>query len=139
MGGPSESFILLADDDENDRLFFRLAVETAGLSNPIMEFANGQGVIDYLKVPCSPASLLVLDLKMPRASGFDVLAWLRTRPELSQLPVVILSASEQEEDVRKALALGAVDYRVKPTHHDELIQFVGELNERWLAGHTGVL
>jgi CheY-like chemotaxis protein len=128
-----EGAILLADDDENDRYFFRLALESAGVPNPVLEFKDGQEVIDFLKGPRPPTSLLVLDLKMPRVSGFCVLDWLRTRVDLRKLPVVIFSASDQEGDVRKAFELGATDYQVKPTEHDKLVTVVNGMTERWLA------
>src|SRR4051794_39566695 len=100
MKRQKENTILFADDDENDTFFFRLAMEQAAVSNPLITFANGQGVIDYLNPATSPLpSLLVLDLKMPRVDGFEVLKWVRTRLDLAELPVVILSASQQEEDV----------------------------------------
>jgi CheY-like chemotaxis protein len=126
--------ILLADDDENDRYFFGLALDFAGVSNSIVNFADGQELMDYLKKAAAPLpNLLVLDLKMPRADGFTVLAWMRTQPHLRGLPVVVLSASELESDIRKAFELGAAEYRVKALQHSKLVTLVAELRERWLT------
>jgi len=134
MTTQKENPVLFADDDENDTYFFRLAMEEASISNPLLTFENGQEVIDFLtRAKARLPSLLVLDLKMPRVGGFDVLQWLRTRPDLESLPVVIVSASQQEEDVQKALALGAAEYRVKPNDHRQMVALVRELRDRWLA------
>jgi CheY-like chemotaxis protein len=134
MPNERENPVLFADDDENDTYFFRLALEQASVSNLLITFTSGKGVIDYLEPATYPLpSLLVLDLKMPRVSGFDVLQWLITRPSLRKIPVVILSASQQEEDIQKALALGATEYRVKPNNHSQMVTLVRELCDRWLT------
>jgi CheY-like chemotaxis protein len=131
---PADPPILFADDDENDTLFFRLAFETASIPNQLIAFANGQEVIDYLSNPRHPLpSLLVLDLKMPRVDGFDVLGWLQSRSKTPRFPVVVLSASQQELDINRALALGAADYKVKPIDYQHLVALVAELGDRWLA------
>jgi DNA-binding response OmpR family regulator len=82
-------------------------------------------------------ALVLLDLKMPKVDGFDVLAWLRTRPELESLPVVVLSSSSREDDIQRARTLGAADYRVKPADFDELMILAQEVANRWLST-TGV-
>jgi|ERR1051325_9123676 CheY-like chemotaxis protein len=129
--------LLFADDDENDTYFFQLALEKADVLNPLLTFADGQLLINYLRRPDRVCpSLLVLDLKMPRVSGFDVLQWIRARPGLGNFPVVVLSASQQETDLKKAFELGATDYKVKPPDPAGLAAFVAELCERWLTTGT---
>jgi CheY-like chemotaxis protein len=134
--------ILVAEDDENDVFFLRRALLKAGFGNPLVALCDGQAAVDYLegvgiyadrKTHPLPG-LLLLDLKMPRKSGFEVLAWLNERPELSQFPVVVLSSSVLESDKQKALALGAVEYRVKPSKAQDLVQLIEELHSRWLSG-----
>jgi len=93
--------ILVAEDDENDVFFLRRAFLKAGLANPLVAACDGQAAVDYLEGTGVYADrksyplpgLLLLDLKMPRKSGLEVLTWLRERPELSQIPVVVLSSS----------------------------------------------
>jgi CheY-like chemotaxis protein len=80
--------------------------------------------------------LILLDLKMPVMTGFDVLAWLQIRPEFRHIPVVVLTSSDHGPDRRKALEMGAAEYLVKPNGVDELVVMVKGLQERWLASAT---
>ena len=136
--------VLVADDDQNDVFFLRRAFDKAGLPYPVHDVRDGQEAIDYLS-GCNDfkdrsqfplPALLLLDLKMPRVSGFDVLRWLETRQELRDLPVVVLSSSNQPSDIEKAQALGADDYLVKPTQFDELMELAKKITSRWLDGAT---
>jgi len=88
------------------------------------------GYSDRARFPI-PA-LLLLDLKMPKVDGFDVLTWLRSRPELSPLPVVVLSSSSREDDIQRARLLGAADYRVKPADFEQLQVLAQDVATRWL-------
>ena len=132
--------ILVAEDEQTDALLLRMAFKKAGLPNALVVVGDGQEAVDYLTGEPPYANrlmhplpgLLLLDLKMPRMSGFDVLEWLAGRPELKQLPVVVLSSSPQESDVAKALRMGARQYHIKPHRLEELTKFVRELAERWL-------
>ena len=141
MGAPINStnarIILVADDDENDVLLLRRAFQKAGLSHTIVHVKDGQGVIDYLGgvgANAKPPRLLMLDLKMPRLDGFDVLEWLRNRPERLPMPVVVFSSSGLPEDKEKAETLGAHDYLVKPDNFDSWILVAKRLHEQWLDG-----
>jgi CheY-like chemotaxis protein len=75
----------------------------------------------------------LLDLKMPRVSGFDVLAWLTTRPDLKDLPVLVLSSSSLDSDMHQARAMGARDYLVKPHSIQELVKMLEDIHARYLA------
>src|SRR5436190_18241009 len=119
--------ILVAEDDPNDAFFLERAFDKGGVKVPIRFLNDGQQVIDYLqrKPPFTdyPArdvpTLLLLDLKMPRMNGFDVLEWIQHRPGLEKMTVVVFTSSGLEEDKRRAFALGADDYVVKPTYPAE--------------------
>ncbi len=132
--------ILLVDDDQNDVLLVQRAIQKAGLSYPLMHRKDGEDAIDYLsgKPPYSDRTkyplptLVLLDIKMPRMTGFDVLMWFQGRPELAKIPVVILTASVREEDQAEAEKLGAVGYRTKPVDFAELVSIMQEVDERWL-------
>jgi CheY-like chemotaxis protein len=132
--------ILLAEDDPNDILFFSSAVKQAGLPYSLIVARDGREAIDFLDQVSSHRdrvlhplpSLFLLDLKMPRVSGFDVLVWLRTRVEFRPIPVVVLSSSPQAPDMLISLEFGAADYRVKPANLEDYVQLLQDLRARWL-------
>jgi len=132
--------ILVADDDPNDVFFLRRAFQKAGVKCQIIDVPNGQEAIYYLqgKPPyndlahCPIPQLLLLDLKMPLLSGFDVLEWLQGQPELAEVPAIVLSSSAHEEDVARARGLGARSYHVKPSELANLTQIAHELSAKWL-------
>ncbi len=132
--------ILVADDDENDVFFLRRAMQRAGLANPLFVSHDGQEAIDYLdgappfnnRAQYPLPGLLLLDLKMPRVNGFDVLSWLARRPDLKHIPVVVLSSSSHEEDLQRAKDLGAHDFRTKPSDFQHLVDLVRDVQRRWL-------
>lgn len=132
--------VLAAEDEESDVFILRLAFERAGVPNPLLVVRDGQEAVDYLQghAPYTERLihplplLLLLDLKMPRLNGFDVLAWLATRPELSYLPVVVLSSSTLDFDMLKARQLGARDYFFKPTQLSQFVRVIQEIRTRWL-------
>jgi CheY-like chemotaxis protein len=137
--------ILLVDDDQNDVLLVQRAMKKAGLSYPLIHRKDGEEAIDYLsgKPPYSDRTkhplptLVLLDIKMPKMTGFDVLTWLQGRPELAKIPVVILTASVREEDQSEAEKLGAVGYRTKPVDFGELVKIIQEVDARWLSQVRG--
>lgn len=129
--GPPHAIILLAEDDTDDVLLMRLAFRKAGLTNPVHVVATGAEAIDYLmgaieaKSTGSPAPLLIsLDINMPMMTGFEVLNWIRTQPALDEVPVVVLSQSDQGKDANRAIQLGARSYLVKPASFDGLVGII---------------
>jgi CheY-like chemotaxis protein len=135
------ALVLCAEDEESDAILLQNAFRKAGSSHPLRIVKDGREAVDYLSgVPPyedrgqNPLpALLLLDLKMPRLSGFDVLRWLATRPELSHIPVVVLSSSPAEPDIRKATQMGARDYVVKPNSFAEYVKVIESILARWLA------
>src|SRR6476469_10038021 len=111
--------ILLAEDDENDAFFCRRALQQAGLSHSLIHVPNGEECIKYLsghgkyadRIKYPFPNLVLLDLKMPVLSGFDVLSWLGQHPELKSLPVIILTGSVDAEDKAEAWKRGASDFQ----------------------------
>ena len=138
---PINRTILVADDDQNDVFFLRRAFQKSGLDHSVIHVSDGQEAIDYLRGEADYSdrtrfplpSLLLLDLKMPKVDGFDVLNWLRGRSELKQLPVVVLSSSSREDDIQRARSLGADDYRVKPADFEQLLLLAQDVSTRWLT------
>ena len=120
--------ILVADDSSDDVLFLSHAFRRARINHSLTRVANGQEAIDYLREK-SPPDVLLLDLKIPGKDGFKVLEWIRERPVLKNLPVIVLSGSNLQEDKLRAKELGARDYFVKDADWGQL---VNGLNSRML-------
>jgi CheY-like chemotaxis protein len=114
--------ILVAEDDEDDFLFLRRAIRQAAIANPILRFRDGSELIKFLEqMPGTDASssahtpwLLLLDIMMPMMNGFEVLEWLSAHRGLPKVRPVMLSGSYRNEDIQRALSLGATDYLMKP-------------------------
>lgn len=114
---PSE--ILLAEDEETDVFLLRRAFKDAGVSPALQVCGDGQAAMDFLQQRCLAVddrlpALVVLDLKMPRRNGIDVLAWMRKQPALRCLPALIFTSSARREDVERAYSAGANAFVVKP-------------------------
>lgn len=132
--------VLLGDDNGDDVFFVRYAFEAAGLPGTLRVVRDGDEVIEYLlgrgeyadRKRFPEPHLLLLDLKMPGRNGFEVLTWLKRRPIKQQLPVVVLSSSGLEVDVKRAKALGAADYHRKVCGLEETARMLVQIWERWL-------
>src|SRR5258706_80802 len=119
---PEQDLILIAEDLEDDIVLIRRALQRADVQNPVQIVRNGDQVIAYLSGEGKFAnreeyplpSLLLLDLKMPRMDGFEVLRWIRKQPGLRALRVIVLTSSEDIRDVNEAYELGANSFLVKP-------------------------
>lgn len=116
--------ILIVEDDPNDVMFIEHAFKSIGFTGSFRVCGNGQEAINQLKSgdartqgaedkQCLP-DLILTDIKMPGAGGFELLRWLRNEAEILLIPVVVLSSSALPRDVRKAFYLGAAGYFTKP-------------------------
>jgi CheY-like chemotaxis protein len=136
-----ESTILLADDNPDDALLMKLAFRKAGIINPIQVVKDGTEAVDYVKGEGIYANrkrypfpdLLLLDLKMPRMSGFEVLSWIRQQPGLKRLVVIVLTHSSESPDIDRAHDLGANSYLVKPSNFNNFVEMVKSLRSYWLT------
>lgn len=132
--------VLLVEDDPNDVLLMRRAFKMAGIEAALHVVGDGMTAIEYLSGVGEYAdrgryplpSLMLLDLKLPRRSGHEVLAWLRQESALRRLPVTVLTASRESLDVERAYELGANSYLVKPTAFSALLELVSALGRYWL-------
>ena len=133
--------VLQVEDESNDIYLLEYGFRQAQVAATLRAVRDGQEAINYLcgagryadraefPWPC----LILLDLKMPRKTGFEVLAWIREQdPLTSSLPVIICSSSASEADIRTAYKLGANAYVVKPSNADALLEFVKSLSTFWL-------
>jgi DNA-binding response OmpR family regulator len=129
--------VLVAEDSEDDAVLLARAFRKAGAASPVHVCRDGQEMIDYLsgaekfqdRNTYPWPSMLLLDLKMPRVSGFEVLEWLK-RQQVEGLPAAVLSSSDHPKDMQRAYDLGACLYFVKPNVPEELTAMVRELIEK---------
>jgi CheY-like chemotaxis protein len=133
--------ILLVEDDSNDVLLVQRAFRKANIANPLRVLNDGEAAIQYLagqgpyasRVDYPLPGLLLLDLKLPRKSGHEVLSWLRQQPGIGRLTTVVLSSSKESADIARAYEAGANSYLVKPVAFDDLLEMIKTLNLYWLV------
>ena len=132
--------VLIAEDDPSDVFLLQRAFNASGVPATLHFVRDGQEAIDYLggeadysdRAAYPLPDLMLLDLKMPRLNGFDVLEWLRKQPGLRRLLVTILTSSDQATDIDRAYDLGANSYLLKPHGSHELTDLVNRLQRYWL-------
>jgi CheY-like chemotaxis protein len=137
--------VLLVEDDDNDVLLLQRAFRNAGITAPMQVARDGEEAVEYLSRLLGDAralrndapSLVIMDLKLPRKSGMEVLAWVRQQPGLRRLPVVILTSSDEQCDVQCAYDLGANSYLVKPVVPQVLTDAVRLVGQYWLGLNVG--
>lgn len=132
--------ILLVEDSEDNVFLVRHALHKAGVTTPLEVVTSGEQALEYLagtngysdwnQFPL-PA-LVLLDLKMPGMSGFDVLKWIRQRPGLKALRVAMLTSSDMPSEIKLAHDLGANIFLTKPVELERLIQIMKTLHDHWL-------
>lgn len=132
-------FILMADDDAEDREFAREALAEARLANTLLFVEDGEQLMDYLHrrgaytdAAASPRpGLILLDLNMPRKDGREALREIKEDPELRAIPVVVLTTSKAEEDVVRTYKLGVNSYIQKPVTFEQLVKVMKALGAYW--------
>jgi DNA-binding response OmpR family regulator len=133
--------ILLVEDDDNDVFFFQDALRRAEIDIALDIVNDGQEAIDFLTSTSARTSgpedlrpgFVLLDLNLPRRTGFDVLTWIRQHTYWKTLIVVVLTSSTSEADMHQAYSLGANSYVVKPTDATRLRVLIKLLVEYWLG------
>jgi CheY-like chemotaxis protein len=133
--------ILLVEDDPNDIALIKLGFSKVGILNPLVVISDGEKAIEYFsgqepyadreKFPL--AQLILLDLALPRRTGFEVLEWVRSQAQLRHVPVIVLTGSTLAVDVRHAYQLGANSFLTKPADLPELILSLKEMTDFWLG------
>ena len=116
--------VVVTEDDADDYQLLQVAWARAGVVQPLMRMEDGIALLHHLRRPGARTALILLDVKMPRRSGHEVLATLKTDPALRAIPVVMLSTSDREPDIRGAYELGAAAYFVKPDALDGMTSVV---------------
>ena len=129
--------VLLIEDNADDQLLTLRALRKQGLENPILVKNDGVEAIDFLQASVEgqedlPA-LILMDLKMPRIDGHEVLKRIKSDPRLRRIPVVLLTSSREVRDITTAYDLGANSYVRKPVDFDEFSKAVSQLGLYWLV------
>lgn len=132
--------VLIAEDEENDRFMYELTFKKIGIER-FRCVEDGQEAIDYL---CGQGQFsdrerfpfpdwLLLDLKMPRVDGFQVLEWIKQNPHCKVVPTVVFSSSRLPADVQRAYDLGVNAYFVKPVRMEEMVKTVALIENFWMV------
>jgi CheY-like chemotaxis protein len=134
----STDLILIAEDNPDDELLLRRALQKADVQAQVKVVPDGEEAILYLEQTSAAnqkdgavPSLIILDLKMPRKGGFEVLEWLTENPKCSVVPTIILTSSNMESDVQRAYGLGANTFFVKPNSLNELVATFKLIDDYW--------
>ena len=138
-----EAVVLLVEDREDDILLIQKAFAQAALSNAVHIVRDGEQAIQYINGDGAYADratfplpqIMLLDLKLPRVDGFEVLRWLRAQPELDHIIVLVLTLSNDIRDVTRAYKLGANSFMVKPTDFQDVTGMISLLKGYWLLGN----
>ncbi len=133
--------ILMADDDIEDQMLVKIAMETSELKNPFFCVDNGQQLMDYLN--CLPPyddkdkypspGLIMLDLNMPVQDGMTTLKQIKSSEKFAHLPVVILTTSSEEEEVLESYNEGAASYICKPFNLIKLVHIMQQIGDYWFS------
>jgi CheY-like chemotaxis protein len=132
--------VLMAEDDEDDRMMAERAFRENRIANPLVTVANGADLLDYLRQkgkyadsaqsprPC----LILLDLNMPKMDGREALKVIKEDEKLMRIPVVIITTSKAEEDILVSYNVGANSYITKPITFEGLLKVIKTLKDYWL-------
>ena len=137
----TDKVILLVEDNPDDELLTLRALKKTGVQNEVVVAHDGVEALDYLfasgphagRDPTRMPQLILLDLKLPRVNGLEVLKRLRSDERTRLLPVVILSSSREQQDMLDSYGLGANSYVRKPVNFDQFVRAVELLRSYWLV------
>ena len=130
--------ILLVEDNPKDLELTLIALQKSQLANEVVVARDGVEALEYLRAEgphagrtAGPPAVVLLDLKLPRVDGIQVLQAIRSDPAMGRLPVVVLTASREEQDVMRSYDLGVNAYVVKPVDFKEFVAAIGDLGVFW--------
>jgi Response regulators consisting of a CheY-like receiver domain and a winged-helix DNA-binding domain len=132
--------ILVVEDEPDAVTLLRHAFAKTGIGNPVQTIHSGDEAIAYLngegpyrdRLAYPLPRFVLLDLKLPRCSGHEVLEWIRARPGFRSLPVIVFTSSKERSDVSRAYSAGANSYLVKPSSLSGLIELAAAFRDYWL-------
>jgi CheY-like chemotaxis protein len=131
--------ILIADDDVDDRMMIREALQEGRIANDLFEVSDGEELLEYLQrrgrytdAAAHPMpGLILLDLNMPRKDGREALREIKADPQLRRIPVVVLTTSKAEEDIYRTYDLGVSSFITKPVAFQPLVEIMKTLGKYW--------
>jgi CheY-like chemotaxis protein len=127
-----EAVILVAEDEDGHFALIQKNLFRAGLDNKIVRFTDGQQVLDFFR-DGDPRShnkyILLLDLRMPKVSGFEVLRHLKSSPGLKTIPIIVLTTANTPQDIQRCHELGCALYVVKPVEYESLVESIQRIGE----------
>ena len=130
----SEVVILITEDDEGHAGLIRKNLVRAGIANELLNFKDGQEVMEFLlrkgdgrKRRAGTAYVLLLDIRMPRLGGVEVLAQVKADPELRKIPVIMITTTDDPREVEECHALGCSTYIVKPVEYERFVNAIRQL------------
>ena len=137
---PESIAILIADDDADDRLMAKEALEECRLANHIDFVEDGVELMDYLRAkgryvatrPASRPGLIILDLNMPKMDGREALREIKADPSLRRIPVVVMTTSKAEEDIYRTYDLGVNSFITKPVTFEGLVAVMRAMGRYWI-------
>jgi two-component system response regulator len=127
-----ESEILLVEDNPNDAELTTRALKQRNLANQLHVCRDGAEALDYIAGVSAVPKVILLDLKLPKVDGLEVLRKLKSDERTRSIPVVVLTSSREEPDIERAYALGANSYIVKPVDFDAFARAVSDVGLYWL-------
>ena len=135
---PKPINILLIEDNPGDAELVRIALEQAKLYNQLLVVGDGEKAIALLRQQApyediQRPELILLDLNLPRKSGFEVLSEIKSDKELMRIPVVVLTSSQAEEDILKSYNLHANCFITKPLDLNQFLNVIGSIETFWLS------
>ncbi len=133
--------VLLVEDNPDDEALTLRAFRKSNLTNEVVVARDGVEALDYLmgtgtfagRDPNDTPQLILLDLKLPKVDGLEVLQQIRTHARTKMLPVVVLTSSKEQEDLIRSYSLGANSYIRKPVDFNQFVQAVQQLGLYWLV------
>ena len=130
----TKKLILLVEDNPDDEFLTRDALRTGGVSHDVVVVRDGAEAVEWIFAPeTATPDLVLLDLKLPKMSGFDVLERIRSNGSTRGLPVVILTSSSEVQDIQRSYGMGANSYVRKPVNFSEFVRAVQALGVYWLT------
>ncbi len=133
--------ILIADDDSDDRLLMKRLLKQSRLYNDLRFVEDGEELLDYLhqRGPYSAAGaaprpgLILLDLNMPKISGREALAEIKTDPNLRTIPIVVLTTSKAQQEIYRSYDLGANSFITKPVNFEAMVEIIRAVTSYWFS------
>lgn len=137
----TDKYILLVEDNPDDVTLARMALKRSQITNKLVVVMDGEEALEYLfslgkyadRDPQDKPAVIILDLKLPRIDGLEVLKQIRSNKHTSMLPAVVLTSSTEETDRAESQRLGADAYIPKPTGLTELTEVMRTISKNWLA------